>query len=149
GNLYVVDSGNNRILRFPRPYAQSDQLPNLVIGQTSLGCNTCNLPNSGGISAKTISLVLFGSPLVAALVFDTQWNLWFTDSANNRVLRYPASALGETASNAPAADLVLGQLTIEINTPPPSTPEGLLSKSGLYQPQGLVFDPVGRLYVSD
>src|SRR5882724_9682532 len=54
GNLFVVDTGNNRILRFPRPYAQTDQLPNLVIGQTSLSCATCNLPNTGGVSAKTI-----------------------------------------------------------------------------------------------
>src|SRR6267378_8189814 len=33
GNLYVVDSGNNRILRFPTPTSQTDQLPDLVIGQ--------------------------------------------------------------------------------------------------------------------
>jgi len=35
GNLYVVDSGNNRILRFPKPFSQTDDLktPDMVIGQ--------------------------------------------------------------------------------------------------------------------
>jgi uncharacterized protein (TIGR03437 family) len=149
GNLYVVDTGNNRILRFPKPYAQTDQLPNLVIGQTSLSCATCNQPNSGGISAKTIFVAANGVTLTTSLVFDTQGNLWFTDAGNNRVLRYPASALGESASNAPAADLVLGQLDFTTSTAPPATQDGAQLKSALYQPQGLVFDPSGRLYISD
>ena len=151
GNLYVVDTGNNRILRFPKPYAQTDQLPNLVIGQTSLSCATCNLPNSGGVTAnaKTIFVAANGVTLTTALVFDTQGNLWFTDSGNNRVLRYPASALGDSAFNAPAADLVLGQLDFTTTTAPPATPEGAKLTSALFQPQGLVFDPNGRLYVSD
>ena len=58
GNLYVVDTGNNRILRFPRPYAQTDQLPNLVIGQTSLSCSTCSQPNSGASPRRPSSWLL-------------------------------------------------------------------------------------------
>src|SRR5229473_2254748 len=77
GNLYVIDAGNNRILRFPRPYTQSDQLPNLVIGQTGLSCSTCNQPNSGGISAKTISVLSGLGLFVSNLAFDAQGNLWF------------------------------------------------------------------------
>src|SRR6266566_2751375 len=146
GNLYVVDGGNNRILRFPKPYAQTDQLPDLVIGQVSLNCSACNQANSGGISAKTIKV----AGLTATLLFDTQGNLWFTDSGNNRVLRYPVSTLGANASNQPAADLVLGQLDFTTNTLPQLQQADLLaSKSVLYQPNGLIFDPTGRLYVSD
>src|SRR5579859_1907266 len=103
GNLYVIDTGNNRILRFPKPYAQNGQpLPDLVIGQTGLSCSTCNQANSGGVSASTIAVatnVLF----VSNIVFDSQGNLWLTDAGNNRVLRYPASVLGPNASNGPAA----------------------------------------------
>src|SRR5258708_3199448 len=82
GNLYVIDGGNNRILRFPQPYSKTDQLPDLVIGQVSLNCSACNQPNSGGISAKTIRV----AGLASSLLFDKQGNLWFTDSGNNRVL---------------------------------------------------------------
>ena len=52
GNLYVADSGNNRILRFPQPFnaANANQFPNLVIGQKSLATSTANL---NGIGAST------------------------------------------------------------------------------------------------
>ena len=34
GSLYVIDAGNNRILRFPKPFAQTGgQLPDMVLGQ--------------------------------------------------------------------------------------------------------------------
>src|SRR5579864_6047739 len=122
GNLYVVDTGNNRILRFPAPYNQpsGQPLPDLVIGQTGFSCNTCNQPNSGGISASTIGIAFSNVTFPASLAFDTQGNLWFTDSGNNRVLRYPASALGANASNGPSADLVLGQVDFVTNTSPPT-----------------------------
>jgi uncharacterized protein (TIGR03437 family) len=151
GNLFVIDTGNNRILRFPKPYAQTEQLPNLVIGQTSLNCATCIQSNSGGISARTIAVAVNNNSLVYSpgITFDTQGNLWFTDTGNNRVLRYPVSALGDNASNAPAADLVLGQLDFVTSTAPPINTDALQSKTVLLQPQGLAFDPSGRLYVAD
>jgi uncharacterized protein (TIGR03437 family) len=152
GNLYVIDTGNNRILRFPTPYNQPGQpLPDLVIGQTDLSCSTCNRPNSGGISASTIALA--GSVILpASIVFDSQGNLWLTDAGNNRVLRYPVSALGANASNGPAADLVLGQVDFVTSTPPAQTSNptnDLQSKTGMANPSSLAFDPTGRLYVTE
>ena len=35
GNVYVLDAGNNRIVRYPTPFSQPDQLPDMVIGQPS------------------------------------------------------------------------------------------------------------------
>jgi uncharacterized protein (TIGR03437 family) len=153
GNLYVIDTGNNRILRFPAPYNQPGQpLPDLVIGQTDLSCSTCNRPNSGGISASTIAIAGSNAIFPASIVFDSQGNLWFTDAGNNRVLRYPASALGTGASNGPAADLVIGQVDFVTATPPPQTSNptnDLQSKTGMSNPSGLAFDPTGRLYVTE
>jgi hypothetical protein len=149
GNLYIIDAGNNRILRFPQPYNQPGQpLPDLVIGQTGLSCATCAQPNSGGISAKTIA-VSSGSLLNSSLIFDANGNLWFTDAGNNRVLRYPASVLGSNASNGPAADLVLGQADFVTSKAPAQTQASLLSTGTMYQPLSLAFDPTGRLYVAD
>jgi uncharacterized protein (TIGR03437 family) len=153
GNLYVIDAGNNRILRFPTPYNQPGQpLPDLVIGQTGLSCSACNQPNSGGISASTIAIAGSNSLLPSGIAFDAQGNLWFTDSGNNRVLRYPASALGVNASNGPAADLVLGQVDFVTSTAPPQTSNpvnDVQSKVGMSNPSSLAFDSTGRLYVTE
>ena len=149
GNLYVLDTGNNRILRFPVPYNQPGQpLPDLVIGQTSLSCSTCNLPNSGGISAKTIA-VFNGTIYSSSIVFDANGNLWLTDSINNRILRYNASVLGTNATNGPAADLVLGQVDFASNKAPAINAASAQSTGTLWQPIALAFDPVGRLYAAD
>ena len=149
GNLFVVDSGNNRILRFPRPFDHAGdlQIPDLVIGQKSLDTNG---PNSGGVSASTIAVNVSNNVYRASLVFDASGNLYFTDSGNNRVLRYPASSLGPGAANAPAADLVLGQPDFATATALPKTQASVVNKVGLNTPGGITLDQrANRLYVSD
>ena len=143
GNVYVADTGNNRILRFPKPLAQpagAAQLPDLVLGQSSFQGKTAN---NGGIGPKT--LALSASALVKnGLVFDSAGNLWVTDTSNNRVLRYPASAL-KAGVNGPAADMVVGQNDFVSTT----LPLLATSKTNLVLPQALSFDNVGRLLVAD
>jgi uncharacterized protein (TIGR03437 family) len=144
GNLYVADTGNNRILRYPSPFAQPAgalQFPNMVIGQTTFSGKSAN--QGGTLSATTLSLNN-GSISHAGLAFDPQGNLWVTDTGNNRVLRYPASVL-KAGTNGPAADVVVGQ-------PDFVTHAGVLtlfSKTGLAGPQGVAFDSAGRLLVTD
>ena len=149
GNLYVVDSGNNRILRFPRPFDHADdlQIPDLVIGQKSLDANA---PNPGGVSASTIAVNTGNSVYRASLAFDASGNLCFTDAGNNRVLRYPASSLGPGAANGPAADLVLGQTDFTTNAALPKNAQSLIVKTGLNAPGGMALDQrANRLFVSD
>jgi uncharacterized protein (TIGR03437 family) len=146
GNLYVVDSRNNRVLRFPKPFSAGDvPVPDLVIGQPGL---TSNNVNNGGISASSVALVSTG--LVRSdIAFDGQGNLWLTDTSNNRVLRYPANAL--TGTGRPAADTVLGQPDFATNTLPPdlTAAQGTVSKTALNKPVGVTVDPDNRVYVSD
>jgi uncharacterized protein (TIGR03437 family) len=152
GRLFVLDAGNNRILRFTRPFAQPDdlKLPDLVIGQTSTAARA---PNQGGvISAKTLwTVTSSGIPYATCLLFDAQGNLWVTDSGNHRVLRYPASRIGDGATNGPEADLVIGQLDFSTNTPPLQVygQNTQLVKGKLNAPSGLAFDRAGRLFVVD
>ena len=150
GNLFVVDSGNNRILRYPRPFDQPDELKiaDMVIGQQSLDARTANQggpPGASTINTNPNNFTDCRSCLTAGLAFDSQGNLFFTDAGNHRTLRYPASRVGAGGGNAPEADLVLGQAdftTVANNTDP-------ANMTILRFPAGVAVDTQGRVYVSD
>ena len=152
GNLYVVDAGNNRILRYPAPFAQTGDLltVDLVIGQADLSSSA---PNAGltGPTASTLALVSGSGVLRAGLAFDAQGDLWVSDPGNNRVLQFPAAELAAGSANQPvnqpAANLVLGQNDFSSSSLPSNVTRS--SKNYLSQPAGLAFDPEGRLFVAD
>jgi sugar lactone lactonase YvrE len=77
GGLYVVDSGNNRVLHYP----SGSIAPDAVWGQsdflTSLGNHT------GQVDAA-------GLNFPQGLTLDSAGNLYIADSLNNRVLKYDA-----------------------------------------------------------
>ncbi len=148
GNLYVVDAGNNRVLRYPAPFAQSSVLlaVDLIIGQPDLNSRSANGGQTGP-TANTLALSNGSGVFGAGLALDAQANLWVSDAGNNRVLRYPASALASGAPNQPAADLVLGQNDFSSTSLPPNPTRS--GKNYLSQPAGLAFDPAGRLFVAD
>ncbi len=148
GNLYVIDAGNNRILRYPIPLAQSADLPpvDLVIGQSDLNGRAANAGQSGP-SANSLAFSTGSGTFRAGLAFDAQGNLWVSDPGNNRVLRFPAAELAPGASNQPSADLVLGQPDFTSNSLPAGA--NATGKNYLSQPSGLGFDPKGRLFIAD
>ena len=148
GNLYVVDAGNNRVLRYPKPFAQSSDLlaVDLIVGQPDLNGNS---PNGGQTAptANTFALANGSGVFRAGLAFDGQGNLWVSDPGNNRVLRFPGSALATGAPNQPAADLVLGQNDFSSTSLPANITRS--GKNYLSQPAGMAFDPEGRLFIAD
>lgn len=151
GNLYVIDTANNRILRYARPVDQpADAVqPNMVIGQNSFSQNAANQGNASP-SAKSLAFAVNNTIYTAGMVFDSSGNLWVTDSGNSRVLRYPASALGDSATNAPEADLVIGQSSFTtLQSVDWGRAENRLLKNAMLQPSALNFDPAGRLLVTD
>lgn len=144
GNLYVADTGHNRILRYQKPFNQPPgvQFPDLILGQTTFAGTTAN---PGGVKATTLSLLVqnqLGGR--AGLAFDSSGNLWVADLGNNRVLRYPSSVL-KAGQNGPAADLSVGQP--DLLTATSSTSRA--SKIGMARPTGISFDSAGRMYVTD
>jgi uncharacterized protein (TIGR03437 family) len=154
GNLYVLDAGNNRILRFPSPLKQTMALwqYDLVIGQKSVASGTS--ANQGQISSPSATSLFFsngGTLYSASLTIEPATGaLWVTDPGNNRVLRFPTSQLAANTT-LPQADLVIGQSNFtsqQVPTPPPNTLNQLVYTS-LYQPAGITFDAKDRLYVSD
>ena len=134
GDLYVSDTGDHRILRFPSPFDNTDRIePDRVYGQ--VGFDTFGA-NPGGVGPRG-----FSTP--AGIRFDTDGNLWIADSGNHRVLRYPAAALD---ADEPAADLVLGQVDFETRAANGGEPR---SASGFATPVALAFHSNGSLYVAD
>jgi uncharacterized protein (TIGR03437 family) len=147
GNLYVADSGNNRVLRYPAPFANNNASPDIVLGQPDK--YTSRSANQGGaIFAQT--LCLSGSCPAGSLTFfsslamDSSGDLFVVDAGNRRVLQYPAASLTSGATD-PAAALVIGQAGLTVANGPAT----ILDRNTLAVPAGLAFDSAGHLFVSD
>jgi sugar lactone lactonase YvrE len=125
GNLYVVDSGNHRVLRYNAPLT-TDAVADAVYGQPNFVSDTCN---NGGISATTLC-----SPSDVAV--DGAGRLFIADFSNGRVLGYLAD--GNTT-----ADTVLGKPNFTTSSGNGPT------ASLMYDPAGVGVDSDGRLYVAD
>ncbi len=123
GDLWVTDTGNNRVLEFKPPFANG-MAASLVIGQPDFV--------SSGFATTGSSL-----DFPTGIAFDNSGNLWVGDLANCRVLEFkPAFANGMSAS------LVLGQ-------PDFTTRTLATTQSGLSGPFGIAFDSSGNLGVAD
>jgi sugar lactone lactonase YvrE len=125
GNLWVVDSGNNRVLEFTTPFSNGESA-SLVIGQPTFG-GYIGTTTAGGLNSPSY------------LAFDGTGDLWVTDQGNNRVLEFTTPfSTGEKAS------VVIGQADFTAFAPSSTT-----SAKSLFEPLGVAFDSVGNLWVVD
>ncbi len=154
--LWIVDSGNNRVLVFPAQASLSYTLPaSRVLGQLDYPYNSPNL-----IEGKEVWFFGNGTG-AAAMVVDKNSNpphLYVADFYNNRVLGFKdARAVGTDAHNilTQKADIVIGQPNLRsalVNystNPSASGDPNQPGNTGLNQPVGLAVDPSGNLYVAD
>ena len=139
GHLYIVDSGNNRVLGFASAAKFTNGAPaDLVIGQTDFYSDAAGYPTS---TASTLN-----EPMAAAT--DPAGNLYVADFIDNRVLEYDAPfasglSAGESASiifgNTTSSDSLTG---CQIGQPAPSA-------DNLCGPTAVASDTQGNLYVTD
>jgi len=133
GNLFVADFGDNRVLRFPSPFANLTRAePDAVYGQPGFTTNTAGT-----------SPALMSKPRSVAV--DAGGNLWVADSGNHRVLRFGATTLNNPAP--PPADTVIGQKDMFSGSA--NRGGAVLTASGFDTPVGLALDAQGGLYVAD
>ena len=95
GNLWVAETDNNRIVKYPVDNLGMYGYYTVVLGQYNLGTN---FENNGGISSSSLN-----AP--NGLTFDSSGNLWASDTGNSRILKYPAANL----VTGGAATVALGQ----------------------------------------
>src|SRR5208283_2511390 len=87
GDLYIADSGNNRVLEYTSPLTNATA--NNVFGQE--GSFTSTAANNGGVSANSLN-----APLGVAL--DGGGDLYIADS-DNRVLEYSSPLTSSIANH--------------------------------------------------
>jgi len=132
GNLYVADTENNRVVRFPAPFAAAgDRRADVIYGQASSTARGCT---SG--SAQVTSLCGPRSVAVAP-----SGDLFIADTNNHRVLRFAQGASADLL-----ADGVFGQPS---PTATGCNTGGVVTASTLCSPRGVAVDRNGNLYVSD
>jgi uncharacterized protein (TIGR03437 family) len=131
GNLYIADTCNARVVRFPSPFTQTasivNALPqaNLVLGQTSLA----------GQPIKDVSQQTMQSSY--GLAFTAAGDLLVSDPLANRVLYFKKAATGDFQSGEPASN-VFGQPDFNSSLP------GVLAG-----PHSIALDANDQLYVAD
>jgi hypothetical protein len=161
GNLYIADSGASRVLEYNTPLNPSsgetgagDTIADAVFGQNGIfGTKGCNdgtaVGDVGGRGRDSLC-----GPVGVAI--DANGNLYVSDTNNNRVLEYntplnPSS--GEPGAGDAIADNVFGQngsfTTGAGNDGTGVGDVGGLGPDSLFEPQGLVAEGAGNLYVAD
>jgi hypothetical protein len=156
GDLFVSDSGNNRVLEFNQPLATpnlttgaGDTIADKVFGQKgNFTGGVCN-PGTGVPTAESLC-----GP--RGLAVDPIGDLFVADRENTRVLEFnqPLAALNPaTGAGDTTADRVFGQgssgtsfttavCASSAGNPPPSA-------TAICQPFGISLDSTGNLFVTD
>ncbi len=130
GTLWVADGGNNRVLAF----ASASTL--------ALNANAIRVIGQSNFISKTNTTASTGLFNPLGVFVSAANTLFIADSFNNRVLGY--QSISATASNAPAADLVVGQAAFG------SGGDGNGNgASQMFTPTSVFVDDGGRLWVTD
>ncbi|HYK66214.1 MAG TPA: choice-of-anchor D domain-containing protein [Patescibacteria group bacterium] len=148
GNLYVADSGNNRVLEYNTPLTSTivpgsnDTTADLVIGQGPSGTGAAFTTGACNQNAGALTVDTMCNPLGVAV--DPNNNLYISDSTNDRILEFNETVNATTAPANVSANGVFGQNN-------QFTKNLFLGRgaNGLDNPIGISFDTAGNMYAAD
>jgi sugar lactone lactonase YvrE len=141
GNLWIADSGNNRVLEYQTPWYTIDttnkqiivkQSADRVFGQSDFTSNACQAGNGGLCNPY-------------AVAWDAQQTLYISDRGNNRIVHH-LNPLADTVG-----DEVIGQpdfTTTGCNSGGVSA-TSLCDPRGIFTRVALTLNPTGDVYVAD
>jgi sugar lactone lactonase YvrE len=135
GQLYIADSGNNRVLEFDSPLKNTNA--DFVFGQ------------GGSFTARTCSIELNATTLCNpdAVAVDAGGHLYIADNGNNRVLEYNAPLASKAGTTANQVFGTEGSFTSsDKNCSIDGSP---VTASTLCGPNGLAIDSGADLYIAD
>ena len=115
-DLYVVDAGNNRILRFPAPFRRPAISPRSRNRSNRVQRYGGRMAGTRRRPSSTLSYSSGNGTFRVSLRSMARATSGYADAGNNRVLRFPLASLGTNAPNGPSADLVLGQVDFVTGT---------------------------------
>ena len=123
GNLWIVDTGFNRLLEFFPPFTDGEKA-SLVLGQDDF------VSTNPALSAT-------GLDQPYGITFDNDGNMWVADTNNNRIVEYRTPF-----TNGEAVSLVIGYPSFDKGVYPTTA-------GSLAAPYGLAFDKSGNLWAVD
>ena len=160
GNLFVTDSGYNRVLLYLNPKAPGGGTPgapgsagdttaDLVFGQNNNFTRfvTCTTTPQQPTTASSLCIP---DGWTGGLAVDTVGDLFVADVSNARVLKYDTPLnpnSGESGAGDTVADLVIGQNSF--SSAAQCSKKRRESASVLCEPEGVTVYAMGDVYISD
>lgn len=135
GNLWIADTGNNRVLEYLYPWVQYDYTnkawvtkarADRVFGQPDFGASACAAGAAGLCGPRGVAV-------------DGAGSLYVSDSGNNRIIHH----------QNPLADAIADRVYGQADFSGTACNAGGVGPDSLCDPRGLAVDANGDLYVAD
>lgn len=144
GNVYLDDTGNNRILEIPGSTGTQWGIPMTAGDLYQVVGSPLGQPGSSK-SGTSVTKALLNEP--TGITLDSAGNLYIADSGNDQVIEIPATSGTYWGQSMNANDVY--RIAGHRGSPGHSGDGGLATSAFLNTPIGLAFDTSGDLYIAD